>query len=288
MTLPISRELAAKLYDVYERALGVLGEAETIIFDALEGQARAEYIEAHSKVVVGILAKLRAPLVIQYRDLDTEIHEGPPDTLLDADEQAAADRLTAEQIQRIDDALLSDCARSARKVARIVGSAWLQLRDELRDIPMGFYAQRVKAIVAAGKLESRGNLDHMRFSEVRLPRDPLQEVTDAPITVNAGVLDALAAFRTGRKRTDLDESEPDEPSRGLSPNLDALADRLMQGIGANPTKRWVMAQFQQSLEPVVHFDEEGRKRFGEELRNLMRLLGIESDDGLLDFYLDWF
>jgi len=287
MTHPISRELAAKLYEVYERALGVLGEAEPIIFDALEGHARAEYIEAHSEVVVGILAKLRAPLVIQYRDLDTAVHEGPPDTLLKADEQAAVNRLTAEQVQRIDKALLSDCARSAKKVARIVASAWLQRRDELQDIPMGFYAQRVKAIVAAGKLESRGNLDHMRFSEVRLARDPLQEVTDAPITVNAGVLDALAAFRAGRKRTDLVEAEPDEPSLDLSPNLDALADRLVQGIGANPAKRWVMAQFQQSLEPVVRIDEEGRKRFGEELRNIMRILGIDSDDGLLDFYLDW-
>lgn len=288
MTSPIKRELAAQLYEIYERALGVLGEAERIIFDSLEGDARDEYSEAHGDVIVEILSKLRAPLVIQYRDLDTHVHEGPPDTLLDADEQAAVDQLDAAQIQRIDDALLSDCVESARKVARIVGNAWMQLRDELVDVPVGFYAQRVKAIVAAGKLESRGNLDHMRFSEVRLPRDPLDEVVDAKVAVDDGVLDSLRTFRDHRKRTDLVEAEPDDPSLDLSPNLDRLAERLLHGIAANPSKRWVMAQFQQSLMPVVTIDEEGRKRFGDELRNLMSILRIDSDNGLLDFYLDWF
>lgn len=163
----------------------------------------------------------------------------------------------------------------------------MQLRDELVDVPVAFYAQRVKAIVASGKLESRGNLDHIRFSEVRLPRNPLDEVVDAPVAVDEGVLDSLRAFRDRRKRTDLVEAEPDDPSLDLSPNLDRLAERLLHGIAANASKRWVMAQFQQSLMPVVAIDEEGRERFGEELQNLMRILGIESDDGLLDYYLDW-
>lgn len=134
MTFSIKRELAAQLYEIYERALRVLSEAEPIIFDSLEADAREAYAEAHSKVIVDILSELRAPLVIQYRDLDTHVHEGRPDTLLDADEQAAVDRLTAVEVQRIDDALLSDCVRSARKVARIVGNAWMQLRDELQDV----------------------------------------------------------------------------------------------------------------------------------------------------------
>ena len=114
MTFSITREHAAQLYEIYERALLVLGEAEPIVFKALEGEDRKAYIEAHSRVVADILAELRAPLVIQYRDLDTEVHEGPPDTLLDADQQESVDRLTAAQIQRIDDALLSDCPDSKK------------------------------------------------------------------------------------------------------------------------------------------------------------------------------
>lgn len=287
MTLSIKRELAAQLYEVYERALCVLGEAEPTIFDGLEGDAREAYIEAHSQVIVDILSKLRAPLVIQYRDLDTHVHEGPPDTLLDADEQAAVDHLTVAQVQRIDDTLLADCARRAHKVARIVGNTWVQLRDELPDVPIGFYAQRLKSIAEAGKLEWRGNLDHTRFCEVRLARNPLDEVGDAPIMVDASILDALTLFRDRAKRTDLVEAEPDDPSLDLSPNLNRLAERLLQGIEANPSKRWVMAQFQQSLVPVVRIDDEGRERFGSELKNVMQILRIEGDDGLLGFYLDW-
>jgi len=35
-------------------------------------------------------------------------------------------------------------------------------------IPDIYYANRVRALVEAGRLESQGNLDYMRFSEVRL------------------------------------------------------------------------------------------------------------------------
>ena len=36
------------------------------------------------------------------------------------------------------------------------------------DVPDGYYAQRVALLVDSGKLESQGNLEYMRFSEVRL------------------------------------------------------------------------------------------------------------------------
>lgn len=165
----IDRAVAEKLYDVYERALGMLGEAEVMLWELPESPGRDDYIKAHTNVVVGILSKLRAPLVIQYRDLDTEVHEGPPDTLLEPEEQAVVDRLTSSDTVLVDKALLSDCVSSWRKVARIIGRALDQVPDSLDDVPVGYFAQRVKALVAAGQLESQGNLDHIRFSEVRLP-----------------------------------------------------------------------------------------------------------------------
>jgi hypothetical protein len=39
----------------------------------------------------------------------------------------------------------------------------------LAEVPVGFFVRRVKALVESGKLESKGSLDYMRFSEVRLP-----------------------------------------------------------------------------------------------------------------------
>jgi hypothetical protein len=172
MTTSIDRDTAFRLYEIYERALGVLREAESTIDEALEGEAHETFMEAHSKVVVGILSRLRGPLVVQFRELDTQRPAGPPDTLLEPEEQGTVAQLTSEQIQQIDDALLANCAASARKVALIASTASMQLRDELPDIPIGYYAQRVQALVAAGRLHARGDLDYMRFSEVSLPSDP--------------------------------------------------------------------------------------------------------------------
>lgn len=289
MTSSAERDAAAALYEIYQRAFAVLCEADVVLSNAPETPWLTEIATAHHELAFAVMpGMMRYRIIGQYPELDTDRPEGPPDSLLDANEQAFVDRLTAAQVQRIDEALLSDCIASGRKVARIIGTAFTLLRDEMPEVPLGLYSQRVQALVAAGKLDSRGNLDYMRFSEVRLARDPLDKVGDGSIVVNTGVLDSLKAFRDGRKRTDLVEAEPDDPSLALSPNLDRMADRLLQGIADNPSKRWVMAQFQQSLLPVVRIDEEGRKRFGDELKNVMRILGIESDDGMLDFYLDWF
>ena len=289
MTSPVERDAAAALYEIYQRAFSVLCEADVVLSNAPETPWLRELASAHDELALAVMPGImRNRIIKQYPELDTDRPEGPPDSRLDAEEQAIVDRLTDVQVQRIDEALLSDCVARGRKVARIIGTAFTLLRDEIPDVPLGLYSRRVQALVAAGKLDSRGNLDYMRFSEVRLARDPLDKVVDVPIGLNTGVLDSLKAFRDGLKRTDLAETEPDDPSLDLSPNLASLAERLVQGIAANPSKRWVMAQFQQSLVSVVNIDDEGRKRFGNELKNVMRILGIESDDGLLDFYLDWF
>jgi hypothetical protein len=57
-------------------------------------------------------------------------------------------------------------------VARIVGMAIGELQIKIPDVPDIYYAQRVQNLVALGKLESQGNLEYMRFSEVRLPQNP--------------------------------------------------------------------------------------------------------------------
>ena len=288
MTSDAERDAAAALYEIYSRAFSVLYEADLVLSKAPETPWLKELAEAHHELAFAIMPRMmRYRIFGRYPEVDTDRPEGPPDTLLDAEEQAFVDGLTPAQVQRIDEALLSDCIASGRKVARIIGTAFTLLRDEIPDVPLGLYSRRVQALVAAGRLKSRGNLDYMRFSEVRLARDPLADVVDEPIVVDTNILGALQAFRKGRKRTDLVEAEADDPSLELSPNLDRLADRLIQGLSANPSKRWVMAEFQQSLVPVIHTDKEGRKRFREELRNVMRLLAMEHDDGMLDFYLDW-
>lgn len=175
----MDRATAATLHDLYERALVALSQSEAILMDRKPMSERDAFFAAHGDIATDIQLKLRLPLLRQFPDLHpVEEPDGLPDTLLEPEEQAVVDRLPSGDVQRIDDALLADCAIRARKVARIVATAWRALRDDLPDVPFGFYVQRVQALVAAGRLESAGDLDHARFSEVRLPRLPLDGVVD--------------------------------------------------------------------------------------------------------------
>ena len=79
--------------------------------------------------------------------------------------------LTAAELERIDKHLLSEASHSWRKVARVVGRTMDALHDEFPGIPDVFYSHRIKHLVKSAALEAAGNLDRMRFCEVRLP-DP--------------------------------------------------------------------------------------------------------------------
>lgn len=78
-------------------------------------------------------------------------------------------RLKQEDLWEIDRVLLAQSATTWRKVARIVGTTIGELSDRFPNIPDVYYAQRVRRLVAVGELESQGNLEYMRHSEVRLP-----------------------------------------------------------------------------------------------------------------------
>jgi len=93
-------------------------------------------------------------------------HEGldPP---LSREQSSLVAQLTQEQLAAIDSTLLAQCAGSWRKVSYVVGSALQQLR--LSGVPDTFFVLRVKEHIARGKLEGRGDLSRIRYSEVRVP-----------------------------------------------------------------------------------------------------------------------
>lgn len=95
-----------------------------------------------------------------------------------------------------------------------------------------------------------------------MARDPLASVVDAPLFIVPRVLDGLRAYRA------------DAP-----PGLDRLADTLLAGIAAHPTKFWVLKQFQKTLDPVD--DMQARERIATEMEKMMDILGIASSDGVL-------
>ena len=92
-----------------------------------------------------------------------------PTSPLGATERAAAAKLTAADLQIIDSAILANSSNRWLKVARVVTDAENALKDRFPDLTYRFYALRLADLVDDGKLESKGNLDYMRFSEVRIP-----------------------------------------------------------------------------------------------------------------------
>lgn len=114
---------------------------------------------------------------------------------------------------------------------------------------------------------------------------PFEFVRDAPLFIVPRTLDRLRAFRAGPKLADLPGANPSAERDRLALELDRLTDRLLSGIEAHPTKVWVLAQFGKTLEAVQEEDTEAREHMGGELERLMAILGIESSDGVLAYYL---
>jgi hypothetical protein len=72
--------------------------------------------------------------------------------------------------------LIQNVSRHWRKVAMLICKTMMRLENKFAEIPDIYYAERIKYLVESRQLESQGNLNYMRFSEVRFPTaDPQDE-----------------------------------------------------------------------------------------------------------------
>jgi hypothetical protein len=78
--------------------------------------------------------------------------------------------LAPAELEEIDRVPLAHATPRRQKMAMVVAQTMRKLADRLPKIPFVFYAQRVRRLVRLGQLEGFGDLERMRFSEVRLPR----------------------------------------------------------------------------------------------------------------------
>ena len=99
-------------------------------------------------------------------DFDDKKLDGP----MSPEYEAQARLLTAAQLQRIDECLLLHTSHQWRKVAYVIGQTMKEIHGEFPGIPDIFYGLRIKHLAESGAIEAAGNLDRMRFSEIRLPR----------------------------------------------------------------------------------------------------------------------
>lgn len=115
--------------------------------------------------------------------------------------------------------------------------------------------------------------------------DPISQVSNESLEVTPEVLNELSAFRVAEKFVLLPGVNTTDEKECLSLLLNELLDRVITNVAKQPTKLWVMKQFQSTLLQLEVHDTEAREHFGMELEHLMDILGIESSDGLLSCYL---
>lgn len=106
-----------------------------------------------------------------------------------------------------------------------------------------------------------------------------------PLRIDASVLAALQALRMETKFADLPGYDTADEQARCSQRIDDLLDLLIGGIRQNPRKSWVLEQFVPTLAGACAEDTEARERFGPYLERILDILGIESSDGMLNFYL---
>jgi hypothetical protein len=100
--------------------------------------------------------------------VNDEVPEANPP--LSAEERSVIAGLTDADIETIDGAILANSSSRWLKVARVVGDTEEALEGRYPGVSYIFYAQRLRYLAEQRRLESQGNLEYMRFSEVRLPQ----------------------------------------------------------------------------------------------------------------------
>jgi hypothetical protein len=94
-----------------------------------------------------------------------------PNPPLSRKEAAAFAKLSENDINAIDEGILSCILARWQKVAAVVWRAEEKLQRSYPQFSYVLYAKRIRLLAKRGRLESQGNLRYMRFSEVRLPHE---------------------------------------------------------------------------------------------------------------------
>jgi hypothetical protein len=152
-----------RLHTLLTEAINSLGEAGRI----LKGLNLESNHTALKSIAKAIASADCASEMIPTDPLLTEADLPEADPPMTGDEQVQVEKLSEDQIDAIDQAILSNVGPQWRKVSALV--AGLLMQSDENGIPYLFYAQRVRKLIDNGQLESQGDLTRMGYSEVRLP-----------------------------------------------------------------------------------------------------------------------
>jgi len=115
---------------------------------------------------------------------------------------------------------------------------------------------------------------------------PVSEISDEVLILSDATIPALLEILNEEGKFDgLPGMDSEDDAQRLNAVLDTALQRLIGGIAEHPRKRWVFEQLQPALAAVQSRDTVTREHLGTYAERVMDVLGIESSDGLLSYYL---
>jgi hypothetical protein len=130
------------------------------------GEERDSQLNAIATLLVGGSEEARVQAIQQCPDLAQA--KPIPDAQLHTSELEGVSRLKESDIRAIDRIIVVNSTHIWQKATRIVGFTLVDLKNQFPEAPLGFYAQRIAALVQGGKLEVQGDIEFMRLCELRL------------------------------------------------------------------------------------------------------------------------
>jgi len=120
----------------------------------------------------GLLGEFQKPIFERH----PELKPAPPKDYIPDPEMTEEQRdftslLSLKKLEAIDAYILKCAKERYLKVAMLVANVLMNKDIHVEGTPDIFYAKRVRLLVENGLLESQGNLQYMRFSEVRLVQE---------------------------------------------------------------------------------------------------------------------
>ena len=108
---------------------------------------------------------------------------------------------------------------------------------------------------------------------------------DVNLSVNSSTIERLRSLRKEAKFQDLPGIPAEIERKRFTPLLDALLDRLIEGIQKNPRRDWVLEQMDPFVARFHLEDTELRERCISYLERIFVILGIPNDDGAFIKYM---
>jgi Domain of unknown function (DUF4844) len=119
---------------------------------------------------------------------------------------------------------------------------------------------------------------------------PWMSTPDQQLQVSQKTISKLAQLRVQAKFV----NEPGTIYNGMRPEptrlqaealVNGLIDRLQSDLPSHPSKKFVLTEFETTMDGFEPMDTEDRERFLRYLEEIMGIVGIESSDGLLNRWM---